>query len=475
MATTLKLPFTRFVAQVNTAPAEPKANYQALAARNALALQSCEWSEAAKSAKASLVTHNFTISHSGDQYDAYLMTGDYNADNSTEVAYAGMAAYRFTLPAAYISGSQTLVSMSLPITRDRFLLPGVRVAAVLSYSTQPSASWAAVRGEASSAASETEYLKNSATRITAALDDSGTLALDLTGTDTTKKSYLWIYLTVEDYAATWTMYSKTEPRLYAIEGSAMIVGEDVTVTFSADVTPDAGISYGELNLYTGEYTKWIDLPDDTMESACDTGELALTGEGGGSARFVAICGENVPSSMPSIPGWALYDVQNNRFISFAGMPVYSYATGGAEGSTDMTADLAAYFKRNGGVRAVHLYAYGGASVVTVSCFLVPLFGHRNYGLDIPSKSVSFRYDPSTGDIVSSRLTPNVISISTLHPIMSQNGQIQQGRDGFENGWSRGLGHRVRLRLYLGCKRPQGLWNDDGGREDRLGKSFAAKL
>lgn len=239
MATTLKLPFVRFVAQVNTAPAEPKANYQALAARNALALQSCEWREAAKSAKASLVTHNFTVSHSGDQYDAYLMTGDYNAENSTEVAYAGMAAYRFTLPAAYISGSQTLVSMSLPVTRDRFLLPGVRVVAALSDSAQPSASWAVVRGEASPAASETEYLKNSATRITAALDDSGTLALDLTGTDTTKKPYLWIYLTVEDYAATWTMYSKTEPRLYAIEGSAMIVGEDATVTFSADVTPDA--------------------------------------------------------------------------------------------------------------------------------------------------------------------------------------------------------------------------------------------
>lgn len=239
MATTLKLPFTRFVAQVNTAPAQPKANYQALAARNAIALQSCEWREAAKSAKASLVTHDFKLAHSGDEYDAYLMTGDYNAANSTEIAYAGMAAYRFTLPTDYMDGSQTLVSMSLPVTRDRFLLPGVRVVAVLSDSAQPSASWATVRGDSSPAASETEYLKNTATRITAALDDSGTLALDLSGTDTTKKLYLWIYLTVEDYEATWTMYSKTEPRLYAIEGSAMIVGEDVTVTFSAAVTPDA--------------------------------------------------------------------------------------------------------------------------------------------------------------------------------------------------------------------------------------------
>ena len=240
MATKLRLPFTRFVAQVNTAPAEPKANYKALAARNHVALQKCEWRQAARSAKASLVTHNFTLTHAGDEYDAYLMTGDYNAENSTEIAYAGMAAYRFTLPTDYLDGSQTLVSMTLPIARDRFLLPGVRIAAVLSASETPSESWSVVRGESgtSPAAVEAEYLKNPAGRLTAALTGTGSLTINLEGADATKRQYLWIYLTIEDYEAMWEWYSKTEPRLYAIEGSAMLIADKAEVEFSADVEPD---------------------------------------------------------------------------------------------------------------------------------------------------------------------------------------------------------------------------------------------
>ena len=419
MATTLKLPFARFVAQVNTAPAEPKANYLALAAKNAIALQKCEWREAAKSAKASLVTHDFKAAHSGDEYDAYLMTGDYSASDSTEVAYAGMAAYRFTLPAAYLSGSQTLVSMSLPVTRDRFLLPGVRVVAVLSDSAQPSTSWAMVRGDASPAASETEYLKNTATRITAALDDSGTLALDLTGTDTTKKPYLWIYLTVEDYEATWTMYSKTEPRLYAIEGSAMIVGEDVTVTFSADVTPDAGISYGELNLYTGEYTKWIDLPDDTMDSASVHEEVTVAGVG--SARFVAITGKNVPPSWPDIPGWALYDVTNNRFVSFTGMSIRSESSGETPTSTDITSDVLAYYRRNGGVKDVVVGCSGSTSIY-VSLWLFPLVTHKYNGSQY--NCLSFIYNPTTGTIETMNGVSNAVYVSPMSPLIYNSSHIE---------------------------------------------------
>ena len=47
MATTLTLPSVRFVAQVNTGAPEAKANYKALAQRNALALEECPWHDAA--------------------------------------------------------------------------------------------------------------------------------------------------------------------------------------------------------------------------------------------------------------------------------------------------------------------------------------------------------------------------------------------------------------------------------------------
>lgn len=415
MATTLKLPFVRFVAQVNTAPAEPKANYQALAGRNALALQKCEWREAAKSAKATLVTHNFTVSHAGDQYDAYLMTGDYNAENSTEVAYAGIAAYRFTLPAAYLSGSQTLVSMSLPVTRDRFLLPGVRVVAVLSDSAQPSTSWATVRGESSPAASETEYLKNSATRITAALDDSGTLELDLAGTDTTKKPYLWIYLTVEDYAATWTMYSKTEPRLYAIEGSAMLVAEDATVTFSADVAQDSLFCYGKYDLSTGEFTKWFDLADDSASGVSEPGDLVLAD--GTSVNIVSVCGENVYSSLPILPGFAIYDVTNGRHIGFDAATRLFKRQDGQD--VDVTEAVLRFFSRNGGVGSVLLYtsqSSAGDGIVDVSGEFWPK--HAAFNVDVGYVNLRFRYNPSTGEVSQHEVSADFGLYCGLFPTVS---------------------------------------------------------
>ena len=141
MATTLTLPSTRFTAQVNTGSPEAKANYKALAQRNALALEECPWADAASdAAKPSLVEHSFTATFTDEKYDAFLMTGSYNSTANTEIAYAGMVAYRFALPQSYLSGSATLVSASIMLARDRFLLPGLRVSAVLSDSPTPSSS-----------------------------------------------------------------------------------------------------------------------------------------------------------------------------------------------------------------------------------------------------------------------------------------------------------------------------------------------
>ena len=126
MATTITLPFRRFVARVDTGSPEAKASYKALAQRNALALEECPWGEATgKTVKASLVEHDFTATFTDEKYDAFLMTGSYDSSANTEIAYAGMVAYRFALPQAYLAGSATLVSASLMLARDRFLLPGL--------------------------------------------------------------------------------------------------------------------------------------------------------------------------------------------------------------------------------------------------------------------------------------------------------------------------------------------------------------
>lgn len=241
MATTLTLPSTRFTAQVNTGSPEAKANYKALAQRNALALEECPWADAASdAAKPSLVEHDFTATFSDEKYDAFLMTGSYNSTANTEIAFAGMVAYRFKLPAAYLSGSASLVSASVMLTRDRFLLPGLRVSAVLSDSETPSTDWEVVRGDAEGCVKLAELLANPASRITAAEQATGAVEVDLAGLDATKRAYLWIYLTVENYTATWTWYSSTQHRLYAIEGSGMVISQSSSVTFSADVAPDSG-------------------------------------------------------------------------------------------------------------------------------------------------------------------------------------------------------------------------------------------
>ena len=239
MATTLTLPSVRFVAQVNTGAPEAKANYKALAQRNALALEECPWhDDAGDAVRPSLVEHDFTATFADEKYDAFCMTGRYDSAANTEVAYAGMVAYRFKLPQAYLSGSAALLSASVMLCRDRFLLPGLRVSAVLSDSAVPSTDWAVVRGDATGCVKLAAQLANAADRITAAEQATGAVAVDLDGMDAVKRAYLWIYLSVEDYQATWTWYSSKQLRLYAIEGSGMVISQSTTVEFSADVAPD---------------------------------------------------------------------------------------------------------------------------------------------------------------------------------------------------------------------------------------------
>lgn len=237
-ATTLKLPFKRFVAQVSTGSPRPKSSYLALMAENLDALQACPWREAAD-VPASLTGHDFTAATQfSDSYDAFKLTGNYDSAAMTDVAYAGMAAYRFTIPDSAISGILPITGVSLPIARDRFEAAGVHVSVALSSSAFPSDDWSVVRGSGAQAASA--QLTQSVAYLTAGSPASGTVALDLSGvTAGNPATFLWVYLTLEDYTSHWSMYNSKEQRLYSIEGSAMLVGDSAEITFGGDVTPDA--------------------------------------------------------------------------------------------------------------------------------------------------------------------------------------------------------------------------------------------
>ena len=237
--TTLKLPFKRFVAQVSSAPARSKSSYLALMAENLEALKKCPWREAAV-VPVSLNGHDFTASTQfSDAYDAFKLTGNYETANMTEIAYAGMAAYRFKIPESAMTGSVPVASVSLPVSRDRFLKDGLHVAAAFSTSAEPSADWETIRGSGALAASS--VLAQSAATLMEGSADTTTVTLDLSGVSSgNPAAYLWVYVTLEDYTDRWTMYNAKEKRLYAVEGSAMLAGDGAEVTFDGVVTADSG-------------------------------------------------------------------------------------------------------------------------------------------------------------------------------------------------------------------------------------------
>ena len=237
--TTLNLPFKRFVAQVSTGTPRIKSSYVALMEENLTALKACPWREADE-VPVTLTPHDFMqSSYFGDAYDAFKMTGAYNTANMTEIGFAGMAAYRFTIPAAALSfGSEVaLTSVALPVSRDKFLRSGVHIVVALSSATVPSTDWATIRGTGDLAKSglsqaDVPYLIDGTV-------GSESIVVDLSGVATNPQPYLWVYVTLEDYTDSWAMYDKKEQRLYAIEGSAMLVGGSVAATFAGDVDPDS--------------------------------------------------------------------------------------------------------------------------------------------------------------------------------------------------------------------------------------------
>ena len=238
-STTHNLPYKRFVAQVSTGVPRSKSTWLSLMAENLEALKACPWREAAD-VEVALTPHDFTLSsYFSDVYDAFKMTGNYDSSSMTEIGYAGMAAYRFKVPDDATTRSIELSSIALPISRDRFLLGGVRIAAVLSADEEPSTKWSVVRGDGEGALVEKDVLKQTAANLLAGSPGAETVEIDLSGLSSgNPATYLWVYVTLEDYTDRWQMYNANEQRLYAIEGSSMLVGGSAVTTFEAAVDAD---------------------------------------------------------------------------------------------------------------------------------------------------------------------------------------------------------------------------------------------
>ena len=269
---TLNLPCVRFVKRVTNGALFSKYSYLSMMAQNAAALESAPWRMAetpirevsmpvnkvtqtdAEYDESGVMTKmpSFTA-FTSDAFDAYQQGGDARAETAMMCGYAGCVAYRFNMPAS--ASSVPLESISLLISRDRYCRAGVRVAVVLSNDASPSNDWAVVRGTGSGAivsAHTSSDVDGVASWGFLAQSGIGNLissraaesALEFKASSfpalaTTGKTYLWVYLSLEDYKSYWTMYNATDPRYYSIEGSARLVASASTFVFSSTVTGDA--------------------------------------------------------------------------------------------------------------------------------------------------------------------------------------------------------------------------------------------
>lgn len=269
---TLNLPCVRFVKRVTNGALFSKYSYLSMMAQNAAALENAPWRMAetpirevtmpvnkvtqtdAQYDESGVMTKSpsFTA-FTSDAFDAYQQGGDARAETAMMCGYAGCVAYRFNMPAS--ASSVPLESMFLLISRDRYCRAGVRVAVVLSNDAAPSDDWAVVRGTGSGAivsAHTSSDVDGVASWGFMAQSGIGNLissraaesALVFTAASfpalaTTGKTYLWVYLSLEDYTSYWTMYNAKEPRYYSIEGSSRLVAAASTFVFSSTVTGDA--------------------------------------------------------------------------------------------------------------------------------------------------------------------------------------------------------------------------------------------
>lgn len=239
MSTTHALRFTRFNRQVRTEPMGMLST-PAAAAHAAWLLERAEWVQGDVQ-QATMPARRAKLSDGAASlaYDAYKYVGDYDQDTGRQRAYAGMAAYRFQVPAdALAATAADVVSIAAMIHVDRWLVDGVRLAVYLSDDPVPSADWGTLRqGDAYSDALLPMLYTAEDERIV--IDKSSLEQIALPASSESKK-YLYLIVSLEDYTTTGGTYATgADPdRSFWIEGAALIEGESASVEFSRSVTAD---------------------------------------------------------------------------------------------------------------------------------------------------------------------------------------------------------------------------------------------
>jgi hypothetical protein len=164
--------------------------------------------------------HNWAQTGFSNRWDAAKYCGDY-ADGFQH-GYATAVCYTIRMPADALAGTAAnIVSLAIPVYGDRWLADGCDIGVTLSASATPPA-WDAPADDAVTG-------QLAVTPSNTGTDTSATVVFDWSAAPKTALAYLHITLRLTDYLT---------HRGAWIEGSAMINGAGIAVTFDRDVEPD---------------------------------------------------------------------------------------------------------------------------------------------------------------------------------------------------------------------------------------------
>ena len=369
---TIKLPYVRYVRQVSNGTSRSKYSFLAMMRDNAASLEAASWAEA-KSIQPTLTVNQLTrtdgvvdeegeyttvptyTAYLDDKYDCYCQAGDAVSRMASMCGYAGIVAYRFTLPTV---NPGALDELSLRIQRDRYLRSGVRVVVALSNSEKPSDDWGVIRGTANGSivspsqqgeeeggVSSYGFLGQAdVAYLLAGRAMEGTISFKAEDfpplEDAANYTYLYVYMSPEDLCGSWQWYSEKDPRAYYIEGSAMLVPSDSAFTFATAAEPPAPTRTYELvkNGVVPSFEATETLSPILQVTVQKNGDpidyntikqLAATVVGNGGhvngtkldfpsvtnvRQYAIIYGYGFKGTWPDMPGLVVYDVVNSQML-----------------------------------------------------------------------------------------------------------------------------------------------------------------
>lgn len=240
MANELKLPYVRFVRRVSSAN-KAITQWKSTMAETFEALKIAPWREStALAADVSMPVNAPLTFVPSDAYDTYKMSSTV-ATTGKQVCHMGMAAYRYTIPADAITDSTHPTAVTLTLGADKFNTSGLRVAVYLSDTATPPTDWTTCREgtqHIADEAIETVTLGVLASRtllVSAAVNATGDYTVTFDPAITANHAYLYIIISNYDYE------DFRLSREYYIEGSGVLDGANVQVSFEASVTADAAV------------------------------------------------------------------------------------------------------------------------------------------------------------------------------------------------------------------------------------------